>query len=121
MGSRHLHKKSAVARMAIAYSRGGIYLANFKPSKGTEAGKIRPCLMMQSDLLNHAGHPGTTVLPLTTKLIEVAAPLRCRITVRDGLDQDSNVMLDQTRTLDNSKIQTDALSHRNEHGKLIIE
>lgn len=105
----------------MAYSRGGIYLANFNPSKGTEAEKIRPCLVMQSDLLNHAGHPSTTVLPLTTKLIDAAAPLRYRITVRDGLKQDSDVMLDQTRTLDNSRIQTDALSHLSEHEKLVIE
>jgi len=94
----------------MAYSRGEIYLANFNPSKGTEAGKIRPCLIMQSDLLNHAGHPSTTVLPLTTRLIDAAAPLRFRLLARDSLKQDSDVMLDQTRTLDNRRLESTRLA-----------
>ena len=88
--------------------RGSIYLANFNPSKGTEAGKIRPCLVMQSDLLNEAGHPSTTVLPLTTQLLDEAAPLRYRISAREHLRADSDIMVDQTRTIDNRRF-TDQL------------
>jgi len=94
----------------MAYKRGGIYLANFNPSKGTEAGKIRPCVVMQSDLLNEAGHPSTTVLPLTTQLIDDAAPLRYRVKSRDNLKADSDIMLDQTRTIDNQRIKSDILT-----------
>lgn len=94
----------------MTYKRGGIYLANFNPSKGTEAGKIRPCLVMQSDLLNEANHPSTTVLPLTTQLIDDAAPLRFRIKSRDKLKVDSDIMLDQTRTIDNKRIKSDILT-----------
>jgi len=94
----------------MAFKRGAIYLANFNPSKGTEAGKIRPCLVMQSDLLNEAEHPSTTVLPLTTQLIDDAAPLRYRIKSRDNLISDSDIMLDQTRTIDNKRITNDALT-----------
>ncbi len=43
--------------------RGSVYLADFNPSKDTEPGKIRPCPVMRSDLLNEARHPGTTELP----------------------------------------------------------
>jgi len=92
------------APITMAFKRGDIYLANFNPSKGTEAGKIRPCLVMQSDLLNELGHPSTTVLPLTTQLINDAAPLRYCIKARDHLKEDSDVMLDQTRTIDNQRI-----------------
>ncbi len=92
------------------YKRGAIYLANFNPSKGTEAGKIRPCLVMQSDLLNAANHPSTTVLPLTTQLIDDAEPLRYRIKSRDNLNVDSDVMVDQTRTIDNRRIKIDILT-----------
>jgi len=99
----------------MAFKRGGIYLANFNPSKGTEAGKIRPCLVMQSDLLNAADHPSTTVLPLTTLLIDDAEPLRYRIKSRDKLKVDSDIMLDQTRTIDNrrmtSNVRASVLSH----------
>ena len=94
----------------MAYRRGGIYLANFNPSKGAEPGKIRPCIVMQSNLLNDVGHPSTTILPLTTQLIENAAPLRFRLTSRDGLEYDSDVMLDQTRTIDNRRIGNDMLT-----------
>ncbi len=94
----------------MAFRRGGVYLANFNPSKGTEPGKIRPCIVMQSNLLNDIGHPSTTILPLTTQLIENAAPLRYRLTSRDGLEFDSDVMLDQTRTIDNRRINNEQLT-----------
>ncbi|MEN8177160.1 MAG: type II toxin-antitoxin system PemK/MazF family toxin [Pseudomonadota bacterium] len=94
----------------MACKRGGIYLANFNPSKGTEPGNIRPCVIMQSNLLNEAGHPSTTVLPLTTQLIEDAAPLRYRLKSRDGLESDSDIMLDQTRTIDNRRMTSDMLA-----------
>ncbi|WP_405226925.1 type II toxin-antitoxin system PemK/MazF family toxin [Lentisalinibacter sediminis] len=90
--------------------RGGIYLANSNPSKGSEPGKIRPCLVMQSDLLNEADHPSTIVLPLTTRLIDDAAPLRFRIARRDRLREDSDVMVDQVRTLDNRRFQGERLA-----------
>jgi mRNA interferase MazF len=93
----------------VAVKRGGVYLANFNPSKGTEAGKIRPCLVIQSDLLNDEEHPSTTVLPLTTQLIDGAAPLRFRLAARDRLRLDSD-MLDQVRTIDNRRIQGEQLT-----------
>jgi mRNA interferase MazF len=96
--------------MQMACKRGGIYLANFNPSKGTEPGKIRPCIVMQSNLLNEAEHPSTTVLPLTTNLIEGAAPLRYRLVAREGLESDSDIMLDQTRAIDNKRITSNMLT-----------
>jgi len=94
----------------MVFRRGGVYLANLNPSKGTEPGKIRPCIVMQSNLLNDIGHPSTTILPLTTQLIENTAPLRYRLTSRDGLEFDSDVMLDQTRTIDNRRINNELLT-----------
>ena len=93
----------------MAFRRGAIHLANFNPSKGTEAGKIRPCLIIQSDLLNDAGHPSTTLLPLTTQLIDDAAPLRFRVRAQEQLQADSDVMIDQVRTIDNTRIASDSL------------
>jgi mRNA interferase MazF len=95
----------------MAYRRGGVYLVNLNPSRGTEPGKIRPCIVMQSNLLNNVGHPSTIVLPLTTQLIEDAAPLRYRLTSREELKYDSDVMLDQTRTIDNRRISGNMLTN----------
>ena len=90
--------------------RGEIRTANFNPAKGTEPGKIRPCLIIQSDLLNSADHPSTTVIPLTSRLIDNAAPLRFRVSARDELWSDSEVMLDQARTIDNRRISNEVLT-----------
>ncbi len=94
----------------MAYRRGGVYLVNLNPSRGTEPGKMRPCIVMQSNFLNNVEHPSTTVLPLTTQLIDDAEPLRFRLSSRDRLAQDSDVMLDQTRTIDNRRIRGDLLT-----------
>jgi len=105
-----MQRPISMRQMPMACKRGGIYLANFNPSKDTEPGKIRPCIVMQSNLLNEAGHPSTTVIPLTTLLIEDAAPLRYRMVARDGLESDSDMMLDQTRTIDNRRITSELLT-----------
>ncbi len=94
----------------MACRRGEIRLANFNPAKGTEPGKIRPCLIIQSDLLNDANHPSTTVIPLTSRPVNNVAPLRFRISAREGLQSDSDVMLDQVRTIDNRRISNEALT-----------
>ena len=49
-------------------SRGILYLADLSPRVGTESGKIRPVLVIQTDLLNEVEHPSTWVLPCTTRL-----------------------------------------------------
>jgi len=90
--------------------RGEIRLANFNPSKGTEAGKTRPCLVMQSDLLNDADHPSTTVIPLTSRVLSGAAPLRFRVKARGSLKGDSDLMIDQVRTIDNRRLTGEVLT-----------
>lgn len=89
--------------------RGEIRLANLDPSRGTEAGKVRPCVVLQSDLLNQVGHPSTTVIPLTTRLVD-AAPLRFRVARRGGLHTDFDAMIDQVRTIDNRSLAGEPLT-----------
>ena len=90
--------------------RGEIRTANFNPAKGTEPGKIRPCLIIQSDLLNGADHPSITVIPLTSRLVNNTAPLRYRVSARDHLQSDSEVMIDQVRAIDNWRISNEVLT-----------
>ncbi|HRF55785.1 MAG TPA: type II toxin-antitoxin system PemK/MazF family toxin [Campylobacterales bacterium] len=92
------------------YKRGEIYLAKLNPSKGKEPGKIRPVIIYQTDFLNDVEHPTTTVIPITTKLIDKAYPLRYRITKRQMLESDSDAILDQIRTIDNSRIVGDKIA-----------
>ena len=99
----------------MIYQRGAIYLANLNPSKGTEPGKTRPCVVIQSHLLSGAAHPSTTILPMTSRLIKGAEPLRFAISARDSLRRDSQVLIDQARTIDNRRFASDALTQLKEH------
>ncbi|WP_375577936.1 type II toxin-antitoxin system PemK/MazF family toxin [Marivirga tractuosa] len=81
-----------------------IWLANLNPQKGTEAGKMRPVLIVQTNLLNKIDHPSTLVLPLTSNLFDTEI-LRTRIKAKEveGLQKDSDIMLDQIRAIDNKR------------------
>ena len=84
--------------------RGSLYIADLSPRVGTEAGKVRPVLVVQTDLLNGAGHPSTWVLPCTTRLagenlLRVALPKRIA-----GNRQECEVMIDQSLAIDNSRL-----------------
>lgn len=86
------------------FKRGSIWLANMTPGRGTEPGKIRPVLIVQTQALLDAGHPSTLIIPLTTRLIDDAEPLRFRIPAQAGVDKDSDVLVDQLRAIDNRRL-----------------
>ena len=80
------------------------------PRKGNEVGKVRPVFIYQTDMLNDIGHPTTIILPLSTHLIDQAYPLRYRVTSREALEQDSDILCDQIRAIDNNRIISDRLT-----------
>lgn len=85
-------------------SKGEIWLANLNPvKKNNEIGKTRPVLIFQSDFLNQTDYPTTIVIPLTTVLIDDAEPIRMRISKREKLKQDSDLILTQVRAIDNGR------------------
>lgn len=84
--------------------RGVLYLADLNPRVGTEAGKVRPVLVVQTDLLNDAGHPSTWVLPCTTRLTGESL---LRVVLPRGIAgnrEDCEVMVDQSRAIDNRRL-----------------
>jgi len=85
-------------------NKGEIWLANLNPTRGTEAGKTRPVLIMQDQALLNIKHPSTLIIPLTTNLIEKAEPLRIRIHAKDDLKKDSDLLIDQIRAIDNKRL-----------------
>ena len=83
--------------------RGVLYLADLSPNRGTEPGKMRPVLVIQTDLLNETGHPSTWVLPCTTSL---AGENLLRVPLPTGIAgnrESCEVMLDQSRAIDNRR------------------
>ncbi len=95
--------------------RGEIWLANLNPRRGTESGKTRPVLIVQSQALLDAHHPSTLIIPLTTNLIEDAEPLRIRIAAADQLQQDSDLLIDQMRAIDNRRLAQGPLTRLATH------
>ncbi len=90
--------------MTRKLEHGGVWLADLNPQRGTEPGKTRPVLIIQHQALLDAGHPSTLVIPLTTRLIEDAAPLRLRLSARERLERDSDLLIDQIRAIDNQRL-----------------
>ncbi len=84
--------------------RGEIWLANLEPGHGTEPGKTRPVLIVQSQALLDVDHPSTLVIPLTTKLTEGAEPLRIRVPASSGISRESDLLIDQLRAIDNRRL-----------------
>lgn len=84
--------------------RGSLYLADLEPRQGSEPGKVRPVLVIQTDLLNEAGHPSTWVLPCTTRLSGESL-LRVPLPRGSAGNRDAcEVMIDQSRAIDNRRI-----------------
>jgi mRNA interferase MazF len=85
-------------------NRGEVWLANLDPKQGTEPGKTRPVLIVQAQALLDAQHPSTLIVPLTTNLVNNAEPLRLRVAAAGRLRQDSDLLIDQLRAIDNRRL-----------------
>ena len=79
-----------------------IWLAGLNPARGTEPGKTRPVVILQTDLLNET-HLSTLVCPISTNIIKEAEILRVHL--RKGqLDKISDILVDQIRAIDNIRL-----------------
>ncbi len=82
-----------------------IYMADLNPRMGTEPGKVRPVIVIQTDLLNDT-HPSTIICPLTTKVVKESTILRIHIPKKEShLDKDSDILVDQIRSIDNRRFR----------------
>lgn len=96
--------------MTQKLKKGEIWLANLNPRKGTEPGKTRPVLIVQDQSLLDIQHPSTFIIPLTTNLIDNAEPLRVRIKAQSKLKKDSDLLIDQIRAIDNTRMTNGPLA-----------
>ena len=84
--------------------RGEIWVANLNPNRGQEIGKIRPVLIVQGDWLTDAQSRTVVVLPMTSDVRPEMHPLRVTVVARGRLRADSQVVVEQPRTLDRDRI-----------------
>ncbi len=102
------------------FKRGDIVTVNLNPKKGHEVGKIRPAVIISGDDEN-AVLDTVILMPLSTDLIEEMEPYRMRITKRDRLQQDSDILINQVRTLSKQRIGEKIAALNTNEYDLIIE
>lgn len=78
-----------------------IWLADLNPTVGTEPGKTRPVVIIQTDLLNET-HLSTIVCPITTNVKPEVEILRIHLK-KSQLPKQSDVLVDQPRAIDNRR------------------
>ena len=81
-----------------------IWIADLNPRMGTETGKIRPVIVVQTDLLNK-DHPSTIICPITTNVKPDSEILRVHLKRgKFGLKENCDIMIDQVRSIDNKRL-----------------
>ena len=81
-----------------------IWIANLDPRHGTETGKVRPVLIVQTDLLNKT-HPSTLISPITTNVQPQSEILRVHLKRGTAkVKEDCDIMIDQIRAIDNRRL-----------------
>ncbi len=82
-----------------------IWIADLNPQIGTEPGKARPVLVMQTNLLNKIPHPSTIICPITTVVEKESDILRVHLKRGTAkLHEDCDIMIDQIRAIDNKRL-----------------
>jgi len=84
--------------MGMVIKRFEVYLVNLDPTVGSEIQKSRPCLVISPDEMNV--HIATVIIaPMTTRGRDYPTRVQCQFQGKDG-----QVVLDQIRTVDKSRL-----------------
>src|SRR5258708_6834125 len=82
----------------MAINRFGIYLVDLNPTIGSEINKVRPCLVVSPDEMNHHIHT-IIVAPMTTQGKAYPTRVTCKFKGKVG-----RIALDQIRTVDQERL-----------------
>jgi mRNA interferase MazF len=81
-----------------------IWIADLNPTLGTEPGKVRPVIIVQTDLLNKH-HPSSIICPITTNVQKDSEILRVHLKKGSSdLNDPCDIMIDQPRAIDNKRL-----------------
>ena len=98
-----------------------VYTVDLNPQFGTEPGKIRPVVVVQTNLLNPE-HPSTIVCPITTHVQAKANILRVHLKKHEaGLKKDSDIIVDQIRAIDNKRFKEHLGEISDNNKKLLLK
>ena len=102
-----------VLSKAVRVQRGQLWEVDFEPqTHKEEPGKRgRPALVIQTNILNAAGHATTIVIPGTTQVYRDAQgdgyPLRLSLGNVGKLKDETDLLVDQIRTISNRRLMGD--------------
>ena len=99
-----------------------IWISDLNPQIGTEPGKVRPVLIIQTNLLNEINHPSTIICPLTTDIINEMDTLRVHLKKGESnLNENCDILIDQIRSIDNKRLIRKVGNLKNDKIKKVIE
>ena len=90
--------------MPLEVKRGEMYYADLSPTIGSEQSGIRPVLIIQNDIGNKHS-PTVVIAAITGKGKKKAMPTHYLLPAGNGLEHPSQVLLEQVRTIDKSRLQ----------------
>ena len=103
-----------------------LWLADLSPAIGTEPGKTRPVVIVQTDLLNEF-HPSTIICPISTNVKLDVEILRVHLT-KSQLSKSGDILIDQIRAIDNKrfikrlgKLTKDQISTLQKNLKIVLD
>ena len=104
---------TALAKAKSAVKRAQVWEVDFEPqTHKEEPGKRgRPALVIQTNILNGAGHATTIVIPGTTNVYRDVQgdgyPLRVSVGKLGSMKQETDLLVDQIRTISNQRLMGD--------------
>ena len=102
----------------IEFKQLDIYWAALEPAKGAETRKARPCVIIQSDLVNVQSRT-LIIAPLLPQHKPWPFAVNLEPTEKNGLDKDCHINLKQLRAVDISRITKKQGRLENQYGDLI--
>jgi mRNA interferase MazF len=97
-----------------------IWLADLHPAKGPIPGKIRPVVIIQSNLYNNDLET-CIVCPITSNVVENIQYLRVQLP-KDQLDKKSDILIDQIRTIKKlSKLNNEQIKKIKRNLQIILD
>jgi mRNA interferase MazF len=110
----------------MTYKQYDIWLADLNPTIGTEPGKTRPVVIIQTDLLNGT-HLSSIICPITTNVQPKVALLRVHLQPAQ-LSKPSDILIDQPRAIDNKRfikklgrLTTNQIAKLKENLKIVLD
>ena len=85
-------------------TRGGVYLGKLNPAKHAEIGKVRPVIILNSQLILDSAPPVIFICPLSSQSQKEFSNLHYELSPRDNLRAKSYALIEHCRSISLNRI-----------------